>query len=301
MTTDSHASPRLEGASPNPLLTLKVWSQGARDALNKPLLVLLALAHLSHGERSVAYVEIEEKLRRLLREFGNVPSPNATYPFWRLRNDGIWRVTPSDLTENASGDVLTSELRERNVSGGFSEKTIGWLTSKPGRLTAATYEFLNEYFAESLHEDLLAAVGFNPTDHINKKRRRDPNFRTRVLHAYQLKCAVCSQDIRIGSESVCLEAAHIKWHQAGGPDEVNNGLSLCSTHHKLFDRGAFTIAENLRVLVSEHMTGSTQLEEVILRFHTKPIESTTRAEYKPADAHLRWHREKIFKERPRSE
>jgi putative restriction endonuclease len=26
--------------------------------------------------------------------------------------------------------------------------------------------------------------------------------------------------------NVALEAAHIKWHQAGGPDEESNGLAL---------------------------------------------------------------------------
>jgi putative restriction endonuclease len=39
-----------------------------------------------------------------------------------------------------------------------------------------------------------------------------------------------------------LEAAHIKWFQAGGPDIEANGLAMCSLHHKLFDLGVFTIA-----------------------------------------------------------
>lgn len=290
-----------ESASRNPLLTLNVWASGTREALNKPLLILLALGYLSRGERSVPYCQIEDKLKRLLREFGNVSRPRAHYSFWRLTEDNLWVVTPNDLSKNSSGDVSTTQLRKKEAIGRFSDRVLEWLTAEQGRLTTSTHEFMAEYFAESLHEDLLAAVDFHPTEQAYSKRKRDTGFRVLVLQAYQLKCAVCRQDIRIGSESVCLEAAHIKWHQAGGPDDVNNGLCLCSTHHKLFDRGAFTINENLQILVSEHMTGSTQLEEVILRFHAKSIELTTRIEYKPAETHLRWHRDKIFKERPRME
>ena len=34
------------------------------------------------------------------------------------------------------------------------------------------------------------------------------------------------------------EAAHIQWHSHGGPDQVANGLALCTFHHGAFDRGA---------------------------------------------------------------
>ena len=42
----------------------------------------------------------------------------------------------------------------------------------------------------------------------------------------------------LDQETLGIEAAHIKWHQAGGPDTEDNGLALCTLHHKRFDRGA---------------------------------------------------------------
>jgi putative restriction endonuclease len=48
-----------------------------------------------------------------------------------------------------------------------------------------------------------------------------------------------------------IEAAHIMWHQAGGPATIQNGLALCILHHKLFDRGVFTFSEDRMVQVSE--------------------------------------------------
>ena len=56
-------------------------------------------------------------------------------------------------------------------------------------------------------------------------------IRAKVLLAYQYRCAVCGHDLRMGQQSIGLEAAHIKWFQANGPDEVPNGIAMCSLHH----------------------------------------------------------------------
>lgn len=89
-----------------------------------------------------------------------------------------------------------------------------------------------------MHEDILQAIGFDLEDERqSEKRNRSPNFRENVLRAYEYRCAVCGFDVRMGHYPVGLEAAHIKWHQAGGPDIEVNGLALCALHHKLFDRG----------------------------------------------------------------
>jgi putative restriction endonuclease len=77
-----------------------------------------------------------------------------------------------------------------------------------------------------------------------------------VLRAYEYSCAVWGFDVRLGTMSIALEAAHIKWHQAGGPDEESNGLALRMLHHKLFDRGVFTLSETMKVIVSENANGT---------------------------------------------
>ena len=104
-------------------------------------------------------------------------------------------------------------------------------------------------FPASIHEDILQAVGieaplqmFTLPRRDPKQRRRDSSFRPNILKVYECKCAVCGFDAQLGTSPVALEAAHIKWHTHHGPDEVINGLALCSLHHKLFDRGAFTLS-----------------------------------------------------------
>lgn len=73
----------------------------------------------------------------------------------------------------------------------------------------------------------------------------------------------------MGNNLVAVEAAHIKWHQAGGPDREENGLALCARHHKLFDRGVFTINPASELIVSENANGANGLEEWLMRYHGK--------------------------------
>jgi len=57
--------------------------------------------------------------------------------------------------------------------------------------------------------------------------------------------AVCAYDLKLGPNILGLEAAHIKWQQAEGPDTEENGLALFVLHHKLFERRAFTLTESI--------------------------------------------------------
>ena len=93
-----------------------------------------------------------------------------------------------------------------------------------------------------------------------------------MLTAYEYRCAVCGFDVRLGTVSIAMDAAHIRWHQAGGPDTEDNGLALCVLHHKTFDLGAFTVTEG-RVLVSDQANGSRGFKSTFLAYHGKPIRS----------------------------
>ena len=115
-----------------------------------------------------------------------------------------------------------------------------------------------------------------------------------MLTAYEWRCAVCGLDVRLGSASIVLEAAHIKWHQAGGPDEESNGLALCVLHHKTFDRGAFTLDRSGVLLVSDQVNGTVGLEEALLRHHGRPTRPPQRPEWAPKVEHLDGHGREVF-------
>src|ERR1043165_4538431 len=79
-----------------------------------------------------------------------------------------------------------------------------------------------------------------------------------------------------------LDAAHIRWHQAGGPDQESNGLALCVLHHKTFDLGAFTVNHEGLLLVSDQANGTEGFQEALMSRHGKTVRSPQRQEWKPA-------------------
>ena len=120
-----------------------------------------------------------------------------------------------------------------------------------------------------------------------------------MLTAYEYRCAVCEFDVRPGSISIALDAAHIRWHQACGPDEEPNGLALCVLHHKTFDLGAFTVAEEGVVLVSDQAHGTAGFGELLMAYHGGRLRAPQRPEWGPGPEHLAWHRREVFKGEPR--
>jgi putative restriction endonuclease len=179
------------------------------------------------------------------------------------------------------------------VRAGFSPEVRAALAADPSLVGQIASRILERHFPESLHQDILDAVGL-PLEFGDGKRKRDPAFRHRVLKAYEYRCAVCGFDVRLGTVSIALDAAHIRWHQAGGPDAETNGLALCVLHHKTFDLGAFTVADGVP-LVSDLANGSTGLTETLLVYHGKPIRPPQRPEWKPEREHVAWHGREVFK------
>lgn len=279
-----------------------IWSRGSERAPHKPLLLLLALGLFSQGIRVLPYVQYEQKLIDLLREFGpSRRSLHPEYPFWRLRNDGVWEVeAQGEMRMRASNsDVPRTELRAANATGHFPAELQETFSRNPRLVIEVAQLLLSAHFPESLHQDLLDAVGLSREGQDISRRRRDPNFRNAVLSAYQYRCALCGLDLRIGNMTIGLEAAHIKWHQANGPDAIENGVALCSLHHKLFDLGAFTFEADRQVLVSEQVHGTGQFEQVLLRHHGQRMNSPVQPEQHPFPEFVRWHRTEVFKEHPR--
>ncbi|NLK53204.1 MAG: restriction endonuclease, partial [Syntrophomonadaceae bacterium] len=145
----------------------------------------------------------------------------------------------------------------------------------------------------SIHEDILNSVGL--VFGKGMSRIRDPNFRDRILRAYEYSCAVCGFNVRLGNNLIAVEAAHIKWHQAGGPDSEENGVALCAMHHKLFDRGVFTITTSNKFMVAEGAHGTNGFEDWLMRYHGKELRSPIRREYYPRDSFVNWHLNEVFR------
>ena len=269
---------------------LNIWTRGGQRAPHKPLLVLFALGKLQSGaERLLRFEDLLDPLTKLLMEFGpSRSSYHPEYPFWRLQNDGLWEIPESwRLRRRKSNtDALKSELIQLHTRGGFPKNIYEALQGRPEIVRGLAQDILTAHFPDSLHDVIASAA-------------RDPAFRAEVLAAWGHQCAFCGFSVRLDNTDLALEAAHIRWVQAGGPDGINNGLACCSVHHQAFDRGAISIADNMTTLVSAYVYGHGGLEDQFISLSGQSIQGLTRSDAKPNRDYLAWHRRQVFRNPPR--
>jgi putative restriction endonuclease len=282
---------------------LKIWQKGGKRAPHKPLLLLTALSYAQRNkERLLMFGDIEKPLTDLLIEFGPIRrNYQPEEPFKRLPNDGVWELKDNQNNVVEKGSRYTkSDLKNEAIRGGFTLEIYNLIKSDKGIIGKISSILLNAHFPKTIHQDILDAIGLNIDASYQeqttqqKKRKRDPAFRGKILEAYNYRCAICDFDVRLGNTSIALEAAHIKWHQAGGPDTENNGLALCSLHHKLLDRGALGISNKFTVIISDKVNGYAGFQEWLMDFEGKELSPPKKDIYIPDTDFTDWHIREVF-------
>lgn len=153
--------------------------------------------------------------------------------------DGLQRYNlRADEGGAADNDGLRVALRERTpliwfygiAPGLFNAVSPVWLTAE---------EPDSHQFVVALSEGQRTLMPNSPVEEglrryivaETKRRLHQPLFASRVMLAYQTRCAVCA----LGHRAL-LDAAHIlpDGHAHGAP-VVTNGLALCKIHHAAYD------------------------------------------------------------------
>jgi putative restriction endonuclease len=110
-------------------------------------------------------------------------------------------------------------------------------------------------------------------------RVHQARFRGRVLPAYRSQCAICRlKEIRL------LDAAHIVGDLEGaGEPVIENGLSLCSIHHRAYDEHLVGVTPDYRVRVARRLLDDEDgpMLDVLKRFDGDVIELPVRQSWRP--------------------
>jgi putative restriction endonuclease len=284
------------------LATFRQYQHNGKRVPHKPLLVLLALGRLDDtGTSALPWSEAETRLADLIAEFGP-PSrtgrpQSAAYPFTRLRADGIWEID-HDVPDDNLGP-----LREQHVIGQLSPELEQSLCARPLLLRAAARRLVESQFPLTVAVDVLTAVGLDPNLvfgsgsgvlSLEQRRRRSSSWPQRILAAWDRQCAFCGYDGQLAGTVVGIEAAHVRWFNLGGPDSDDNGMALCSLHHKLFDRGAVGLDHDYRIHVSDLFSARTEAAKRHYELHDKPL-NPRRGTKLPAAEYVTWHTTQVFK------
>ncbi|MET8956633.1 phosphorothioated DNA-binding restriction endonuclease [Streptomyces sp. NPDC004393] len=278
---------------------LRQWTRSGTRAPHKPLLLLYALGRFQEdADGALRYSAVEQDLLRLLTEYGPPNKTTPAYPFHHLVSDGVWEVH-TDRGPGSPGSGV-GDLRATGATGRLAPELRAALRREPALLGRIARLLLDLHFPPSLHGELCEAVGLEleptETERVSAVRRqRDRRMRELVLTAYEYRCAFCGYDGRIGAVPVGLEAAHVRWWAFDGPDDVENGLCLCSLHHKLFDKGVLGVGDGHRILVSQRFVGhSAAAREHVIALADRPLIGPQPGARPVSAAHRDWHTSQVF-------
>lgn len=277
--------------------SIKAWSRNGKRAPHKSLLILYALGKLlRNNQKVISFEECYKDIESLLIDFGPPRQKYVSaYPFLKLQNDDLWNVI-ADVEIDTLKEYGRKYLIKNNAKGGFSRDVLTEFTKNADIISKVISYLLDTNFPESIHNDVLLATNLADFQlDLSSRVKRDPEFRHNVLREYRYECAVCGYSLRVHHTLIGLEAAHVKWHALGGPDIVNNGLALCSLHHKLFDSGAFTINSNYKLVLS-NLVNSDNGENIILeKFHEKQLRLPRDINNFISKEYLEWHKREVFR------
>lgn len=284
------------------LTSLRQYQGDGKRAPHKPLLVLLALGHIRNtGSSAMPWSLVEERLGSMLAEFGTPSrqgSASAAYPFTRLRSDGVWQLT------REVPDDKVGPLRDSPIEGMFTTEIESSLRAAPDQVLEAARLIVEQQFPLTVAPDVLTAAGLDPDlvfgiaprgmSSLEERRRRDPAWRHRILEAWDRSCAFCGFDGAIAGAPVGIEAAHIRWFNFGGPDSLDNGLALCSLHHKLLDRGVLGFEDSETIRVSASFSAISSQGRAIYDLHAVKLRPRPGTPL-PSTDNVHWHGTEVFK------
>lgn len=293
---------------------IKQWQSAGLRAPHKPLLLLSSLARLERGESTqVHYETLAPRLLDWLEKFGPPrKKQRPEYPFWYLQSDGLWTVSVQNggaiAADSKSWTPTHRRLVDAQAIGQLSSDFEEALRNAPELRREVALLLLDDNWPRSLHADVCTSLDlqfeFQELDLARSRahalrpsrRRRDSQFREAVLQSYNYACAMCGYRGHLDDRAIALEAAHVRWHANRGPDRTDNGLCLCSIHHKLFDGGALGIAEDSRIVVSKRFcAGSSAAHRMVSQLHGQELRQPASGSDRLCERHRRWHQREVFR------
>lgn len=270
-------------------------------APHKPLLHLVVLDLFESGKLPSSEFRRDGELAFRFNSYwslgavGRGSRPDVKLPFFHSRSDGFWTTYEEDGREAAARDLA----RIARLDPGYL-----LCLADPAFRDSARRTILLHHFSGDTRASLAALLDMDlasePAEDSFPKplpselsRKRETRFAFEVLPAYDFTCALTGYRMVADDGTTILDAAHIHSFSNGGPCTVRNGLALSKTAHWLFDRGFWSLSDELHVLVKMkdfHETGGLSL--LLKPKDGLALEKLPALNHRPDPSYLAWHRAK---------
>jgi putative restriction endonuclease len=247
--------------------------------------------------------------------------PTFALPFFHLKSEGFWHLHVKSGFENwlkgtkslssfnqlciavdyASLDgelfILLSIPQSRNqlkqilLETYFEDSRYNWnLLSGKSYIDDITDMVVNEQPAEyAANIDKLEAT-LDKDSFSEEVFIRSGAFKKEIARIYNHTCCISGLRIDSTAEVSMIDACHIVPFAQSHDDTISNGLALCPTLHRAFDRHLINIDDDYRVVVSKSFIERCDSPYSIQQFEGKHILLPANGKYYPSQENLHRHR-----------
>lgn len=124
---------------------------------------------------------------------------------------------------------------------------------------------------------------------------RDTIFRREIVRLYDDSCCITGVRVSAPYAFSMVDACHIVPFYMTFNNHPSNGIALCPNLHRAFDKGAISIDDDYRVVISPTFVENEGSAYRLNALAGKPIELPKDVQFLPDSAALAWHRKHTFK------
>jgi len=291
-------------------------------APHKPILLLSVLQMAQAGAILYGQVFITPELVAAFRSNWNVLVHTKhdclmSLPFFHLKSEGFWQLVPKGGTIDINTmNAFSKSLVKLDAAIEYAQLNtdLAALIQNPHDNQLLQQAILHKYFPHHTIKDYLPKGQleiFN--DLTGRMLNEDPAvykvemerlllqkddeevylrgglFKREIPKVYNFTCAISGMRIDATANISMIDACHIVPFAESHDDTVSNGIALCPTLHRAFDRGLISFSSDYRVLVSDHFTDDPG-DYGIRQFEGKELLLPSNAHYYPRQENLGWHR-----------
>jgi putative restriction endonuclease len=248
-------------------------------------------------------------------------------PFFHLSNEkGLWwRLVPKPGFETSIANASSmSNFNNLTAAVAFVQldQELAALLSNPTSRHLLRQAILATYFPENpllgipegnqytdaLRRELLEEspaqyeanlqklkTRLNPETYQIEVYARDAVFRREIVRLYGDTCCITGIQVSAPYAFSMVDACHIVPFYKTFNNHPTNGLALCPNLHRAFDKGAISIDDDYRVVVSSSFAENQASAYRFKALQGTPILLPREKQYQPDRQALAWHRESTFR------
>ena len=240
------------------LRSSKFWHFKAKDGFDEWLNQSKAINSLSQLQTAIQYAYLDGELFLLL---------NSSHSRNILKNVLLEANFPSgdwkSLSKKTYFDKVSAE-----ITGKSSKSYVADMTNLESSLDK-----------ECLEEEMFI---------------RSAAFKREISKAYNYSCCISRLRVDVTTDCDLMDACHIEPFATSHDDTITNGIYLCPTLHRAFDRHLISIDENYRLIISKAFIERSDSPYSIKQFEGKVILLPANRNHYPSQEKLQKHRKMLI-------